>query len=84
MLFFFLFAGMEIKRELLIGELSGFKKGVMPFAATLGGIIVEPALIYLLFNIHTAFQTGGGYLLQQILHFFRSFFVILEAYFFKP
>ncbi len=44
MAFFFLFAGMEIKRELLIGELSSFKKAVLPFGAALGGMIV-PALI---------------------------------------
>src|ERR1700730_7210416 len=44
MAFFFLFAGMEIKRELLTGELSSFKKAVLPFGAALGGMIL-PALI---------------------------------------
>jgi NhaA family Na+:H+ antiporter len=59
MAFFFLFAGMEIKRELLIGELSSFKKAIMPFGAALGGMIV-PALIYSSFNINTSFAHGWG------------------------
>ncbi len=59
MAIFFLFAGMEIKRELLIGELSSFKRAVMPFGAALGGMIV-PALIYSSFNINTGFAQGWG------------------------
>ena len=59
MAFFFLFAGIEIKRELLVGELSSFKKAVMPFGAALGGMIV-PALIYSSFNISTGFAHGWG------------------------
>jgi NhaA family Na+:H+ antiporter len=59
MAIFFLFAGMEIKRELLIGELSNFKKAILPFGAALGGMIV-PALIYSSFNITTNFAHGWG------------------------
>jgi len=59
MAIFFLFAGMEIKRELLVGELSSFKRAVMPFGAALGGMIV-PALIYSSFNITTSFAHGWG------------------------
>ena len=59
MAIFFLFAGMEIKRELLDGELSGFKKAILPFGAALGGMIV-PALIYVSFNAHSAFVHGWG------------------------
>ena len=59
MAIFFLFAGMEIKRELLVGELSSFKRAVMPFGAALGGMIV-PALIYSSFNINTGFAHGWG------------------------
>lgn len=57
MAIFFLFAGMEIKRELIEGELSTFKRAVLPFAAALGGMIV-PALIYSSFNITTPFAHG--------------------------
>ena len=59
MAIFFLFAGMEIKRELLVGELSSFKRAVMPFGAAFGGMIV-PALIYSSFNITTGFAHGWG------------------------
>ena len=59
MAFFFLFAGMEIKRELLQGELSSFKKAILPFGAALGGMIV-PALIYSAFNINSDFSHGWG------------------------
>lgn len=43
-LFFFL-VGLEIKRELLIGELSSFRQAAFPFIAALGGTIV-PAIVY--------------------------------------
>jgi len=59
MAIFFLFAGMEIKRELLDGELSGFKKAILPFGAALGGMIV-PALIYISLNAGSAFVHGWG------------------------
>ena len=50
-LFFFLM-GLEIKRELVHGELSTVKRALLPMTAALGGMIV-PALIY------TAFNAGG-------------------------
>jgi NhaA family Na+:H+ antiporter len=59
MAFFFLMAGMEIKRELVSGELSSFKKAVLPFGAALGGMIV-PALIFTAFNLHTHYIKGWG------------------------
>src|SRR5205809_4821839 len=59
MAFFFLFAGMEIKRELTLGELSSFKKAILPFGAALGGMVV-PALIYVLVNNGTGFERGWG------------------------
>jgi NhaA family Na+:H+ antiporter len=49
---FFFIAGMEIKRELLQGELAGRHRATLPVAAALGGM-VAPALIY------TAFNAGG-------------------------
>ncbi len=56
---FFLMASTEIKRELLEGELSSFKKAVLPFGAALGGMIV-PALIFVSFNAGTASVRGWG------------------------
>ncbi len=46
---FFFLVGLEIKRELLQGELSSPAKAALPVAAAVGGMVV-PALIYLLFN----------------------------------
>ncbi len=43
---FFLLVGLEIKRELLVGELSSLRQAALPFAAALGGVAV-PALLYL-------------------------------------
>lgn len=57
-LFFFL-VGMEIKRELLMGELSSIKKASLPIAAAIGGMIV-PALIYFSLNAKTPYHSGWG------------------------
>jgi NhaA family Na+:H+ antiporter len=46
---FFFVVGLEIRRELHDGELSDLKRGTLPIAAALGGMIA-PALIYLAFN----------------------------------
>ena len=50
MAIFFLLVGLEIKREILEGELSNPKKAAMPIFAAFGGMIV-PALIYFLINL---------------------------------
>jgi NhaA family Na+:H+ antiporter len=49
MAIFFLLVGLEIKREILIGELSSFKDASVPIIAAVGGMIC-PAVIYMLFN----------------------------------
>ncbi len=49
MAIFFMLVGLEIKRELVIGELSRLSNALLPMVAALGGIIV-PAMIYLLVN----------------------------------
>lgn len=49
MVIFFLVVGLEIKRELLVGELCSPGKAILPITAALGGMIF-PALIYLAFN----------------------------------
>jgi len=46
---FFFLVGLEIKRELIIGELSSVKKAALPIIAAFGGVVV-PALIYYGFN----------------------------------
>ncbi|OJW84873.1 MAG: Na+/H+ antiporter NhaA [Bacteroidetes bacterium 46-16] len=59
MALFFLLVGMEIKRELLDGELSDVQKGMLPVIAALGGMVV-PAFIYFLFCGNTPFSGGWG------------------------
>ncbi|MDQ3175728.1 MAG: Na+/H+ antiporter NhaA [Acidobacteriota bacterium] len=59
MAIFFLFIGLELERELYVGELSDFKNALLPIMAAIGGICL-PALIHLLFNIGTPTQAGLG------------------------
>ncbi len=49
MALFFLMVGLEIKREMLIGELSSVSKASFPIVAAIGGMLI-PALIYVGFN----------------------------------
>lgn len=54
---FFLVAGLEIKSEILHGNLSSFKKASFPVFASIGGVIV-PALIFILINRNSPFLSG--------------------------
>jgi NhaA family Na+:H+ antiporter len=55
---FFLLVGLEIKREVLEGELSSWPRRILPGSAALGGMI-GPALIYLAFNLGPAGHPSG-------------------------
>jgi Na+:H+ antiporter, NhaA family len=59
MAIFFLLVGMEIKRELVKGELSNFKSAMLPIVAAIGGAVV-PAIIYLSMNSNTEYEPGWG------------------------
>ncbi|MGF1561487.1 MAG: Na+/H+ antiporter NhaA [Geminicoccaceae bacterium] len=59
MAIFFFVVGLEIKRELLVGELAGVKRAAFPAAGALGGMIV-PALIYVAFTFGTEGISGWG------------------------
>lgn len=59
MSFFFLMVGLEMKREILYGELMGFKKMSFSMFAALGGIIA-PIIIFILFNHNTDLRSGFG------------------------
>ncbi len=54
MAMFFLVIGLELKRELLVGELPSLRQALLPIMAAVGGMVV-PALFYLAFN-----STGPG------------------------
>ncbi|MGA0332957.1 MAG: Na+/H+ antiporter NhaA [Kiritimatiellia bacterium] len=59
MVLFFFLVGLEIKREILVGELSNPRKAALPVIAAIGGMIV-PALVYSLFNLISP-ETRGGW-----------------------
>jgi len=56
---FFLLIGLELEREIYIGELSSIKDTLLPVSGAIGGIIF-PAGIFLLFNFGTPTQSGAG------------------------
>ncbi len=59
MTLFFLIVGLEIKREMLVGELASFRQAALPVAAAVGGMLF-PALIYFAANYGTAAAKGWG------------------------
>jgi NhaA family Na+:H+ antiporter len=56
---FFLLVGLEIKRELIVGELASVRHAALPIAAALGGMVV-PALLYALVNVGGPGADGWG------------------------
>ncbi|MCB0407973.1 MAG: Na+/H+ antiporter NhaA [Bdellovibrionales bacterium] len=59
MVIFFFVVGLEIKRELIVGELSSPKKAALPMFAAVGGMVI-PALIYASLNHDGIGKTGWG------------------------
>ena len=59
MVVFFFSVGLEIKREVINGELSTFKKAIMPIIAAVGGVCV-PAIIFTIINHGTVAANGWG------------------------
>lgn len=59
MAIFFLLIGLELEREVYVGELSNLKNALFPIISAVGGVIV-PACIFLFFNYNTPEQSGAG------------------------
>lgn len=59
MTMFFFLVGMELKREMLVGELSDIRQAALPIIAAVGGMVM-PALIYLAFNPSGEAARGWG------------------------
>lgn len=76
MTFFFFLVGLEIKREILIGELSNIKVAILPIVAALGGMIF-PALIYMSINTSAPESNGWGIPMATDIAFAISALVIL-------
>ena len=59
MVIFFFVVGLEIKRELTVGELASPRRAALPISAAVGGMVV-PAAIYMIFNYGTEGEPGWG------------------------
>jgi NhaA family Na+:H+ antiporter len=59
MAFFFFTVGLEIKREMLVGELASLRKALLPASAALGGMLF-PSLIFIFFTYGTSMAKGWG------------------------
>lgn len=76
MAIFFFMVGLEIKREILVGELSNIKVAILPILAAIGGMIL-PALIYLSVNYGTPSANGWGIPMATDIAFAISALVLL-------
>lgn len=59
MTIFFFLIGLELKREILVGELANVKNAMLPLVAAIGGMIT-PAIIFASLNYGTLTQAGAG------------------------
>ncbi len=73
---FFFVVGLEIKREVLVGELTSLRRAAFPASAAVGGVIV-PAVIYFLFNAGTPSERGWGIPMATDIAFVMTALTIL-------
>jgi len=76
MAIFFFMVGLEIKREILVGELSNIKVAILPILSAIGGMIL-PALVYLGFNTNLSSVNGWGIPMATDIAFAISALVLL-------
>ncbi len=76
MVLFFLLVGLELKREILVGELASLKSAALPIMAALGGMII-PAYIYMVFNVGTPTDSGWGIPMATDIAFALGILVLL-------
>ena len=76
MTFFFFVVGLEIKREILVGELADLKHAALPIVAAVGGMVV-PALIYKACNVSGPYSSGWGIPMATDIAFCVSALVVL-------
>lgn len=76
MTLFFFHVGLEIKREILVGELSDFKVAVLPILAAIGGMVV-PALIFFAITKGTPGASGWGIPMATDIAFAVSVVILL-------
>ncbi len=76
MAIFFFLIGLELKRELLIGEISSVKKAMLPLIGALGGVLV-PIGIYLILNQNPGTVQGWGIPMATDIAFALAILTIL-------
>lgn len=76
MAIFFFIIGLEIKREIIAGELSDLRVAILPILAAIGGMVI-PALIYLFINQGTDAAHGWGIPMATDIAFAISALVLL-------
>ena len=77
---FFLVAGLEIKSEILYGNLSSLKKATFPVVASIGGVLV-PALIFIFINRNSPFLSGFCIPISTDIAFAVGIFILFSNMF---
>ncbi len=75
---FFFLVGLEIKREILVGELASLKRATLPLAAAVGGMAL-PAAFYVLFNLGGEGQAGWGIPMATDIAFMLGLLTVLGS-----
>ena len=78
MALFFFVVGLELKREIMVGELSDMRQAALPIIAAIGGMVV-PALIYVAFNPEGDAARGWGVPMATDIAFAVGALVLLAA-----
>jgi NhaA family Na+:H+ antiporter len=78
MVIFFFVVGLEIKREILVGELATPRRAALPLVAAIGGMLL-PALIYAAFNIGRPGQDGWGVPMATDIAFVLGILTLLRS-----
>jgi NhaA family Na+:H+ antiporter len=78
MVIFFFVVGLEIKREILVGELASFRRAALPLMAAIGGMLL-PATMYIAFNAGGPGQAGWGIPMATDIAFMLGLLTILGS-----
>jgi NhaA family Na+:H+ antiporter len=78
MALFFFVVGLELKREIMVGELSDLRQAALPVIAAIGGMVV-PALIYVAFNHEGDAMRGWGVPMATDIAFAVGVLALLAA-----
>jgi NhaA family Na+:H+ antiporter len=78
MVIFFFVVGLEIKREILVGELASFRRATLPLMAAVGGMLL-PAIIYTIFNAGGVGESGWGIPMATDIAFMLGLLTVLGS-----